>query len=210
MVLPFRLILFQSYFLLIAVAVEAFILYRRLQTSRKKSVQYAAFMNVLAHVCGWIVFFVLLPLFPEEFKAQVISYIFYNRFLSGLPVDRPIILVTSVAVMIFFGAYLLKLKGLEILEFYVEFMPARDKNRGTDNSEQSFFQRLTSGENTFNLARLLVGAGILNKTLDKKRPRYDYLFTRWQAISIFWAHLTSSSAILLILLWREIALRYRG
>jgi hypothetical protein len=59
-VLPLRAIALQILFLLIAIAIESSVLYRQLKISPRESVQYAATINLLSAVLGWLVIFTIL------------------------------------------------------------------------------------------------------------------------------------------------------
>lgn len=112
---PVQTILFQVLFLLIAIALEARVLYRRLRVSRKTSIEYAISINLLAAVIGWLSFFIIQNLLPQPFRGQIISFIFFDRFLTPSP-ENLTVLIASTGVVIFLGAFIIKLKGLQLLE----------------------------------------------------------------------------------------------
>ena len=123
-VVPLQTILFQVIFLLVAIALEARVLQRRLRITRKRGVEYATSINLLAAIAGWLGFFLLQSLLPQPLKAQLISYIFFDRLLEPRPESLSLIIV-STGIALFFGAFLIKLKGLQLLEALLE-IPKRD------------------------------------------------------------------------------------
>jgi hypothetical protein len=114
-VLPLQTILFQVIFLLVAIALEARVFHKRLRITRRTSVEYATSINLLTASLGWLAFFILQNFLPQPLKAQLLSYIFFDRLLEPLPENLTLIIV-SCGMAVFFGAFLVKLKGLEILE----------------------------------------------------------------------------------------------
>lgn len=112
-ILPLKTIVFQVLFLLVAIAIEAGILRQRLRLGFQTSVQYATVINLAAVVAGWITFLVLEPLSPMEVKAQIMSYLLFNRLLvNGWTTELGAILFV-IALVSFFGTFLIKAKGLE-------------------------------------------------------------------------------------------------
>ncbi|MGB5963064.1 MAG: filament integrity protein FraC [Coleofasciculaceae cyanobacterium] len=114
--------LFQSVFLLVAIALEARVLYQRLYLTRRRSVEYATSINLLATVVGWIAFFFLKDLLPQPIRSEIVSYIFFDRFLSPFPEGFYVVLA-STGLIAFFSAFLIKLKGLQLLEALLERTP---------------------------------------------------------------------------------------
>lgn len=124
-VLPLRAILFQVLFLLIAIAIEAFVFHRRLNPDYKTSMQYAASINLFSTFVGWLIFFNSQPFLPPEWRIQLISFIFFERFYSDpLFVSVSPVLI-SFALAMFFGTFLLKLKGLDFLDYLFEKAPPK-------------------------------------------------------------------------------------
>lgn len=121
-VLPLQTYLFQSVFLLVAIALEARVFSQRLYLTRRRSIEYATSINLLATVIGWLAFFFLKNLLPQPIRSQIISYIFFDRFLNPLP-QSFYLMLASTGVVIFFSAFLIKLKGLQLLEALLERSP---------------------------------------------------------------------------------------
>lgn len=82
LILPLRVIAIQGLCLLVAIAIEALVLQRRLELTPRGSVQYAATLNLFSTVIGWMSFFVIQPLLPAPLQMQVLSYIFFGRFFT--------------------------------------------------------------------------------------------------------------------------------
>lgn len=127
-VLPLRAVLFQFLFLLVAIAIEAIVFYRLLALEHKTCVQYATTINLLSTCLGWIIFFNVQPFLPQDLQAQLVSYIFFERFFynpwfGSIP---PVLVVLSFG--IFMGTFLIKLKGLDLLELLLEKTPRKDKD----------------------------------------------------------------------------------
>ncbi|NJR16192.1 MAG: filament integrity protein fraC [Calothrix sp. CSU_2_0] len=108
-ILPLRAIVYQLLFLVLAIAIEAIVLQKRLGIGRKTSIQYTATVNLLSTVVGWMIFFTVEPWLPEDLRSQLISYIFFDS-LANPPV------LIGFAFISFIGTFLLKLEGINLLE----------------------------------------------------------------------------------------------
>ncbi len=119
-VVPLRAVIFQLFFLLIAIAIEAFVFYRMLNLDYKTSMQYAVSVNLLSTVVGWIIFFNSQSLLPVDWRVQLISFIFFERFYADpwLMSVAPVLVLLTLGM--FMGTFFLKLKGLDLLEFLLE------------------------------------------------------------------------------------------
>lgn len=119
-VLPLPAILLQFLFILIAIAIESFIFHNFLKLSRKLSVFYAASINLISTVLGWLIFFNIQFWFPPALKAELISYIFFDRFTSpALPNFTTLIIMTGF--LTFFTAFWIKLKSLNLVEYIINY-----------------------------------------------------------------------------------------
>jgi hypothetical protein len=141
-VLPLQTFLFQFLFLLVAIALEARVLYRKMRLSRRASVEYATFINLLAASIGWLVFFIAHKWIPLPLKDQLVSYIFFDRLLGPNPENLTLVIVAT-GVVIFFSAFLIKLKGLDLLEAFVEDQPNdQDPSQATKRPWPTLTHRL--------------------------------------------------------------------
>ena len=113
--LPVQTILYQSLFLLMAIAIEGFILHRQLQLSRKTSIQYAASINLLSTIVGWLLFFFIQPLLLSDIKIQLISYIFFNRFLNSGSTPYSFFIIIGFIIS-FFISFMVKFQALKSLD----------------------------------------------------------------------------------------------
>ncbi|MBO3458747.1 filament integrity protein fraC [Aetokthonos hydrillicola Thurmond2011] len=104
-VFPLGVILFDFLFLLVAIAIEAYILQRRLNFDRRTSSFYAIAINVFSSVIGWIIFFFVEPMLPVRFKAELVDYIFFNQLRYANHIQSIIVLT---AFIIFFATFLVK------------------------------------------------------------------------------------------------------
>lgn len=114
LILPLRAVLLQSLFLLVTIAIEAVILRWELRMPYKRSVQYAATLNLLSMVIGWLSFFLTLPILEVRLLEDVISYVLFDR----LPIHMPLIVVGGF--IAFMLSFLVKLYGLKGLDFILE------------------------------------------------------------------------------------------
>jgi len=114
-VLPLRAIAFQCLFLLLAIAIEASVLRQVLKLPYRKSVEYAASINLLSTAIGWLLFFSIEPLLPANLKFQLINCIFFDQWSRGIAAW--IILAGFVT---FFISFLVKLSGLDLLRLLLQ------------------------------------------------------------------------------------------
>ena len=120
-ILPLRAVVFQALFLLIAIALEAWVFYRTLDdVDYKASMQYAISINLLSTFIGWLVFFISQPWLPLAWNVQLISLIFFENFHADplSPHVAPVLVIFALGM--FLGTFLIKLKGLDLLELLLE------------------------------------------------------------------------------------------
>ncbi len=125
-VLPLRAIVFQCLFLLLTIAMEGVVFQRVLKTGYKDSMRYAATINLFSTFVGWVVFFVAQPLLPQALRLQLISYVFFERFLANTWMVRVSPVLVGLSLVIFFGTFLIELQALEILEFLLGRSAVKD------------------------------------------------------------------------------------
>lgn len=180
---PLQMILFQLLFLLVAIALEARVLQRRLRITRKASIEYATSINLLSTIIGWLVFFLLMTqknILPPAIKDQIVSFIFFDRLLSPL-LENWYLIVVATGIVIFFLAFIIKLKGLQLLEAL----------RETSTAKKSFLQPEPNSRFTLPVR--------LEQALVRTDPN--------QAVTILLANAYSHSAIFLLLFLRFISPR---
>jgi hypothetical protein len=115
-VLPLRAIAFQLLFLLLAMAIEGAVLRSRLGIGRKLSMQYAATINLLSVVMGWIGFFVVEPFLPAEWRRVLVQFVFFG--IRSLP---PALILVGFGV--FIATFVLKLQGMVWLDWLLDKLP---------------------------------------------------------------------------------------
>ena len=175
--LPIQTILFQILFLLIAIALEAYIFHRKLKLNHKTSIEYAISINLLSTIIGWLSFFFMLPLLSNDLKFQLINYILFNSFLTD-QLPRLNILILMIGFTVFFVTFLIKLNGIYLLEILLD----RDQHKESPKEQRTLKQRY------------------------KKRQMIHQLTSRngsSKATVILVANALSHSAILIILLIRS-------
>lgn len=119
-VFPLRAIAFQIVFLLMAIAIEATVLHKRLNIPPKQSVQFAASLNLLTTVLGWLVTFLLLgtaavlptPLLME-LKMALMNFIFFDQWANGTA--ELLIMICFITFFVSLGVKWLGLVGLDWL-----------------------------------------------------------------------------------------------
>src|SRR6478672_620666 len=117
--LPLQTVLFQFLFLLVAIAIEGYVLNWKLNLGRQTSIQYAISINLFSTIVGWLSFFFIQPHLPPALKAQMISYIFFDHFLNT-PAATFNSLILSLGIIIFFAAFFIKYIGLDLLQFLLQ------------------------------------------------------------------------------------------
>jgi hypothetical protein len=119
-VLPLRAIAFQTVFLLMAIAIEGTILHKRLNIPPKQSIQFAASINLLTTVLGWLGIFFLLstsPILPtpllNELRLVLLNFIFFDQWSSGTA--EFLIMICFITFFVSLGVKWLGLVGLDWL-----------------------------------------------------------------------------------------------
>ncbi|MBD1851551.1 filament integrity protein FraC [Leptolyngbya sp. FACHB-711] len=124
-VLPLRAIALQILFLLIAIAIESSILYRQLKITPREGVQYAATLNLLSTVMGWIVIFIVLNTGVGgqirrslDVEIALISLVLFNQAVSvGSNVVGVLVLGALAA---FPASFAVKQFGLVLLKWVLD------------------------------------------------------------------------------------------
>jgi hypothetical protein len=109
-VVPLRMIAFQCLFLLVAIAIEGYILQRRLQIVPRTSIEFAASVNLLSVLVGWLVFFGVEPVLPPPIQLQLISFILFGQWAPGMANW-----IVPAGFVTFFISFFIKLQGLSQL-----------------------------------------------------------------------------------------------
>jgi hypothetical protein len=179
-VVPLQMVLFQVIFLFVAIALEARVFHRRLRIPRRTSVEYATSINLLTVIIGWLAFFLLKDVLPQPLKSQLISFIFFDHLLEPHPVNLSLIIV-STGILLFFAAFFIKLKGLEVLEALVQSSDGQQRSKPPEERRRP--------------------------TLSDRFRKVALYTNPNEAIVVLLANAYSHSAILLILFIRFLSLR---
>ncbi|MBD1923546.1 filament integrity protein fraC [Microcoleus sp. FACHB-831] len=183
-VLPLQAILWQLFFLLIAIALEGYILQLKLNLSRKASIDYAMAINLITTILGWFSFFYLLPILPNYIKYQAIGYIFLDRFTPPQTATLTLEVILTLSI-IFMSAFIVKLQSLKLLQRFLE-PPKENESAEDQKNKLNRGNRLSSLKSTFSLSN----------------PS--------KATVILVANALSSSVIVLILLVRSLRVHNNG
>ncbi len=180
-VFPLKAVIFQILFLSVAIALEAMVLRQGLRLGYKKSVRYAAAVNLLAVVVGWFAFLAIEPLFDPRLQAQVISYVLFDNLINNTLKPQMGWIILVIGLVAFFMTLILKLKGLELLMKAVNDwnLPTKPKNL----SRKERYSRSRTGTTLYQEAASKF------------------------AITVLQANALSFSAILLLLVMRSYLLR---
>jgi hypothetical protein len=115
-VAPLRMIAFQCLFLLIAIAIEGYILRRELAIAPRPSIEYAASVNLLSTLVGWLVFFGIEPLIPLPLRVQLLNCIFFDQWSSSMASW-----IIPAGFVTFFVSFFIKLQGLTQLQALLQY-----------------------------------------------------------------------------------------
>lgn len=112
-VIPLKVVTTQALLLIVAIAIEAFVIQQQMQFSPRKSMEYSASLNLLSTVIGWLSFFALLgPFFlTDAMKLDVLNFFFFQRW--GNNVFNWIIFL---GVATFFGTVAMETLGFTLLQ----------------------------------------------------------------------------------------------
>lgn len=115
-VLPLRAIILQCLLLMVAVAIEAIVLFKVLRTpdnkpiSPKQSVQYATSINLISTVLGWFTIFTffsvetVLPTgWTQQVETALLNFIFFNQYTS-----QSLSILILLGFLTFFASFVVK------------------------------------------------------------------------------------------------------
>jgi hypothetical protein len=138
-ILPLRAIAFQSLFLLLAISIEALVLFRFLSSlDYKTSVRYSTTINLFSTIVGWLVFFGVQAFLPEYLRVQLISYFFFEHFLPN-PWEAGITpTLVMIALGTFMGVFFLEYQALILIEKMLEKYKPREVQDGKRGSRRGY------------------------------------------------------------------------
>ena len=135
-IVPLRAVIFQSLLLLVAIAIEAAVLRRQLRLGFQPSIRYAASINILTVVVGWVVFLGIEPLLPTYAKTQIISYVLFGHFYSNSVETMASGIgaaLVAVGLLAFFVSFWLKAKALEWLTWLLDVPIVKPSDQSNPN-----------------------------------------------------------------------------
>ncbi|MGD1944633.1 MAG: filament integrity protein FraC [Leptolyngbyaceae cyanobacterium] len=118
-VLPLKGIIFQTLLLLVAIVLEAIVLRQRLRLGFQPSIRYAATINLLTVVLGWIVFLEAEQWLPIAVRTQIISYVMFGNFYVNSLSGSLGVAVVIAGLVTFFLTFWVKVVTLEWLTWSV-------------------------------------------------------------------------------------------
>ncbi|MEQ9622448.1 filament integrity protein FraC [Coleofasciculus chthonoplastes] len=162
LVLPLQLILFQVLFLLVTIALESRVFHRRLNLTRKNSVQYATSLNLWSVVIGWLTFLILGTSLPQVLQIQIVSFIFFDHPI-GSQLDKADPRIIFIGIVIFFFSFLIKIIGFELIKIWIHEQPEQfDTSSDVSNKRPRLFnqpkRKITRNKPNPALAVLLANA----------------------------------------------------
>ena len=134
LLLPLRAIVFQLLFLLVTISLESFVIEKHLDVPRKTSVDYAASINLIATVSGWLIFFYFEPHLPPVPQTVLMKFILFNEWS-----ESTLILLFAFGFFTFFITLIIKIAGFELLEILAQ-TTAEEQQRRTLNDPKNFYK----------------------------------------------------------------------
>ncbi|PSB09173.1 hypothetical protein C7B76_25615 [filamentous cyanobacterium CCP2] len=203
-VLPLRAIAFQALFLLIAIAVEAAVLRRTLAADKKEfvtpnqSIQYAATINLLCTVVGWLAFFLFFAVayaLPSAWTTRVetnlVNFIFFDQWSNETATS----LIVACFIM-FFASFTIKQAGLNALrstlQAGIEKKEEKKEAEASDETSESVIREVSPSRRPSRSGAIRV---LRNESSAPQAMKP-------QARAVFYANAWSFSAILAILMFR--------
>lgn len=112
--MPLKLVITQALLLLLAIAIEAFVLQRQLEFPPRKSIEYSTSINLLSTILGWLGFFVLVETFPlpEQAHIQMLNLIFFDVWANGIFTG-----LISFGFIAFFSTVFIEVVGFTLLQW---------------------------------------------------------------------------------------------
>jgi hypothetical protein len=129
LILPLRAVALQLLFLLVAVAIEAFVLRQRLGMTPRGSARYALALNLFSSVLGWLLVFSVQPLLPEALQTELVSLTLFGQFYSSWALESllPIFAMSALAVLL--GTFLAESFCMNfLLLIWASVAPSKHRN----------------------------------------------------------------------------------
>ncbi len=194
-IVPLRAIALQSLFLLMAIAIEATVIYRQLKMPPKPSIYYAAAINLFCVVLGWLALFIFLDLadvLPPGIQVPLVSFIFFDQWSS----ETATLLIVA-CFIIFFVSIGVKLLGLLGLRLLLEFDKKPDEKKPDEKKPDEKKPDEPLPESAPEESEPEVRPSIFRELRQEPNP------FRSEITTILFANAWSYSAILLTLMIRQ-------
>ena len=153
-VFPLKAVAFQLMFLLIAIAIEGNVLRLRLRLGYQTSIQYATTINLMSTVVGWFSFLALERFADVGTRAQIISYVMFDRLITNGLWPGMEWKVLMAGLLALFVALVVKLKGLELVMRMTGkwTMPEKPKDLARNEKRADKYERARTGRNLYQRA----------------------------------------------------------
>jgi len=124
---PIGAILFNFLFLMVAMAIEGYVLSKRLKYEKRISAFYAIAINLFSSMLGWLIFFIVEPRLSSPLRFELFSYVFFNRldFSAG---NSSLVTLIFIGLVVFIGTFIVKYLLLLLFSFAMTD-PATDKKQ---------------------------------------------------------------------------------
>ncbi|MEL6322253.1 MAG: filament integrity protein FraC, partial [Cyanobacteria bacterium J06626_14] len=120
-------------FLVLAIAIEAFIIQQQLQYLPRKCIEYAASLNLLSTIIGWLIFFSSPFFLPDALKFQIVNYIAFGQLDAAI-----LTWLIPLAFITFFGTIGIEWLGFLLLDHFLSDKPFF--NAATFTGRRNLFQ----------------------------------------------------------------------
>ncbi len=154
MILPLRAVLFQLFFLWVAIAIESFTLHKQLGLSKRISLEYAAILNLSTAVVGWLIFFYVESVLPAQSQEVLINFILFNRLSNAT-----YFWLTLIVFILFFLNWVIKTSGFDLL---FSIAKVRDQPLESNLRRDSFAKPVKQHFVSSNTASVLLRAQIIS------------------------------------------------
>lgn len=126
-IVPLRAIVLQIVFLLVAIAIEAAVFRRLLNLEPRKSVEYAASINLFCTILGWLALFILFASTSGSLRGadiNLLNFIFFDRWSRQTATS-----LIVVAFLMFFASFAIKQLGLVGVQRLLQPEPKQDDKK---------------------------------------------------------------------------------
>ncbi|NJL89494.1 MAG: hypothetical protein HC916_06580 [Coleofasciculaceae cyanobacterium SM2_1_6] len=152
-------IIWQSLYLIIAMAWDTFLFYQQLRVGRKISIEYARTLNLFNIVIWWILFFLIRPLISQPTELNLINLLFFSRPFNQEP-DRLNMNLFGLFMIISVGTIAIKFTVMRILQSLLQNFSPGIPSIASKNTEYRPIFTFTGELFTIFLSTLLTNISI--------------------------------------------------